>query len=66
MSYIKIDKETNFDSAVKEFMRSIKESGVHMSLKQRRFASKKSEAKQKQIKERNLKIKLFNKYNTSK
>ncbi len=63
MVHIKVQPGESFDQALKRFLRALKESKIQEEYTKRRFHTKRAEIRRQKKKERDLKIKLSNKYN---
>lgn len=63
MVYIKVDEAGNFDNAVKEFMRKLKDSGLNDRLNDLRYRKKPTAKRREAKKARALKIKISNRNN---
>jgi len=62
MVYIKVQQGESFDQALKRFLRELKNSKIQEEVMKRRFHTKRAEIRRQRRKERDLKIKLANKY----
>jgi len=61
MVYVKVDKEENFDQALKRFVGLLKGANLQEELYNRRFHIKKKEKRREAKKKRALTIKIANK-----